>query len=174
MLSVCQRGTAEGEDVILKIVASIRSVLIASDHLTIQLEVACCRAYKASARGMIRLDEINVYSGSYCHVSVSAPCQGCSGCSPLKLKPADIVPIKLKYVADVQVWSKALEISGVIAQPVQDDASFHTTPPAGAKLVGRYWTLAPVTLSPRASSIVRFVWANTVFLKRRTTNKIAG
>jgi hypothetical protein len=67
---------------------------------------------------------------------------------PSKLKPADIWLISPKYVADVQVLSKALELSGVIAQPVQDDDDFHTAPPAAAKLVGAYWTLAPVALSP--------------------------
>jgi len=93
---------------------------------------------------------------------------------PSKLKPADMEAISPKYVAEVQVLSKASEVSGVIAQPVQDDADFHTTPPAGAKLAGRYWTLAPVTLSPKVSSIVRFVCAVTALARKTAEKKRVG
>jgi len=131
VVPIRQFGVAIGEDIKRGIVTPIRGMLILPDDVSVQPEVAgCCT--KEVWVGIVGIDQIYVYSGSFTILQASKRFYSLRHCSPSKLKPAEMAPplvMSKKYVADVHVLSKAWATEGVITQLSQFEDPFQTALP---------------------------------------------
>lgn len=115
----------------MKDIGPIGSVLVTSYILPVQVKVTACAAYKACTRGVVRLDEEYVNSGSFVQKNRIIQLLHWKKrvvliVSPWKLNPIDILLNAGKYVAEVHVLLNVLVLSGVMAQSEHSFEPFQT------------------------------------------------